>query len=82
MKPTIGRIVIFVPPNEPGGTIGEARRYGDRPAIVTAVHSDTCVNLVVFAAPDTDNIAEEFPSVELDDSNDPGAFSWHWPARA
>lgn len=42
MKPTIGRIVhVFVPPDWNGGS-------DVAPAIITRVHSDTCVNLRVF----------------------------------
>ena len=62
MKPSIGRIVHF--------------SYGDQvfPAIVTAVHSDTCVNLEVFGLSLGDRI---HTSVLQGDEN----LQWRWPPR-
>jgi hypothetical protein len=82
MKPTIGRIVHFVQ-KKPAG-------YGDGvvhlPAVVTAVWTDTCVNLQVFT--DGTNSDEQnmspvkwVTSASLDASDNPQPRSWHWPER-
>lgn len=62
MKPSVGRIVHFI--------------HGGRniaAAIVTRVHSDTCVNLYVFF----DAAAEARTSVCLGTSDG----DWMWPER-
>lgn len=78
MTPTIGRIVHYTQPGH------EPSHNGSRthPAIITAVHSATCVNLKVFF---------DFGPVEDRSSVSPrGALSgevaegwgfWEWPAR-
>lgn len=67
MKPTIGRIVHYV---EGSGA--------HRAALITAVHSDKCVNLTVFYS---DGIGF-FPSVMLvDPALDNAPKTWHWPER-
>jgi hypothetical protein len=60
-KPTIGRIVHY---KERGGTIF--------PAIITAVWSETCVNLGVFTS-----VYVEKTSVLLGDAE----MEWNWPVR-
>lgn len=65
MKPSIGRIVHFVDPS--GAHL---------PAIITCVHSDTCVNLKVFRDAEGDSF---ITSVVLNDEG--GSSSWHWPER-
>jgi hypothetical protein len=64
-KPSIGRLVHFQPTTE----------GAKAPAIITAVHSDTCVNLRVFS--DDDHPIERVTSVV----QGTGARSWSWPER-
>ena len=61
MKPTIGRIVHFTEDGQP------------LPAIITKVHSDTCVNLQVFY--DSNRIGAWRSSV----TQGTGERSWAWP---
>ena len=75
VKPTIGRIVHFVPPND---TCIEASNHTKEvPAIVTNVFGEgALVNLKVF----TDGIYDTWrTSVHYSESKEP--FSWHWPER-
>ena len=71
MKPSVGRIVHYHP--GPTGSEPEA-------AIVTRVHNDTCVNLVVFGEPTKeggpDGIAR-LTSVVFGE----GEGCWSWPPR-
>lgn len=85
MKPTIGRIVHFV--QKKPSMYGEG--FIHLPAIITAVWSDTCVNLQVFT--DGSNSEEDgtnFPHIKwvtspsLDESETPQPRTWHWPERA
>lgn len=62
MAPTIGRIVLY-----------KASESAIRPAIITDVHNDTCVNLQVFQ-PGHDNWRT---SVSQGD----GVGQWEWPVR-
>lgn len=62
-KPSIGRIVRY---NTDTCQLG---------AFVCDVHSDTCVNLAVFAK---DGTSHGVLSATLDDAGRPG--SWSWPA--
>ena len=82
MKPTIGRIVHFVQKKPVG--------YGDAlihlPAIITAVWSDTCVNLQVFTDGTNSDEANMSPvkritSATLDENAEPQPRTWHWPER-
>jgi hypothetical protein len=72
-KPTIGRVVHYV------GTLHAPENH--YPAIVTHVHSDTCVNLFVFPK----GAANDVPDTGLKTSvllHDPDVpMSWHWPER-
>lgn len=75
MKPTIGRIVHYV-----------LKKDGDRlvirPAIITAVWSDTCVNLTVFQDYHNDRMCEmdcHPTSRSLNVEKQVG--TWHWPER-
>lgn len=74
MKPTVGRLVHYVIPHS--GT--------HRPAIVTSVHSATCVDLHVFSY-DINEVGYKTPcilcgnSVVQDQSDDPALHTWHWP---
>ena len=74
MKPSVGRIVHVRHETHGGGWRCEA-------AIVTAVHSDACVNVTAFEAGGAPysltslvfkDPAAEFPK---------GGTSWHWPER-
>lgn len=73
MKPSIGRIVHYV-------TSTKAHVA----AIITAVWSDTCVNLRVFYDGSNNQEGntqwgEWVTSKSLDESMQPG--TWHWPER-
>jgi hypothetical protein len=81
MKPSIGRMVHFVQ--------RKPAIYGDQlvhlPAIVVAVHSDTCVNLQVFTD-GTNSDSYETQGVKwmtsvLQDEAALQVGSWHWPER-
>lgn len=84
MKPTIGRIVHFV----------QKRIYGSPeqplitlPAIITAIWSDTCVNLMVFTdgtnSDDSNTVnCKWITSSNLDESENPQERTWHWPPRS
>lgn len=71
MKPTIGRIVHFVPPTDAGW------QSQHMAAIITYVHGDTMVNLCVF---DPDGLAIGMSSVE-EERGGTAPRSWHWPER-
>lgn len=66
MKPTIGRIVHYRC-TENAAVI--------KSAIITAVHSETCVSLIVFGN-DSLNPAWATSVMQGD-----GAGQWNWPAR-
>lgn len=67
MKPSIGRIVIFIGK--------ESNSSFEHPAIITRVWSDDCVNLTVFL----DNTA---PMVFTSITQNEGAqYRWKWPER-
>lgn len=72
-KPSIGRVVHYV--NDKGE---------HQPAIIGAVHSDTCVSLTVFPPFEdcykaSSRLYQEGkdPDGKLDHQNN----SWHWPER-
>ena len=77
-KPTIGRIVIFksTNPEHHGNSY-----VGEVPAIITCVHSDTCVNLQVMR-----DGASPMPITSVIHADDPAApgstCTWRWPDRA
>jgi hypothetical protein len=77
MRPTIGRVVHYVLPS--------GHHPGDhRPAIITRVWSETCVNLQVFT--DGDNDYDHGPNVlritsANYDADGTQPCSWHWPER-
>ena len=74
LAPTIGRSVHFTPSE------ACAVKHGTGPAaaIITQVHSETCVNLhVIWDGPETEHVT----SVTLDESATPAPFSWRWPPR-
>ena len=84
MTPTIGRIVHFVQKKPSGYPEGQMVHV---PAIITAVWSDTCVNLQVF----TDGTNSDEPnmnpvkwvtSATFDESENPQPRTWHWPERS
>lgn len=81
MTPTIGRIVHYTfPQNEP------APNHGDTvPAIITAVFSDDCVNLRIFAdqEPAKPSVQEWRTSVirKGADNWPYGQDCWEWPPR-
>lgn len=73
MKPTIGRIVHF---RADGALPGDTSAV--RPAVVTRVWSDRCVNLEVFGEPaDT---AARFPT-SVEEGGPETPRSWFWPPR-
>jgi hypothetical protein len=66
MKPSIGRIVqVF--------TRGEWR-----PALVTRVHSDTCINASIFS--DDGEAVDRKTSLVLNEAEQ--ELAWRWPPRA
>ena len=75
MKPSIGRIVHFVVDPEKNHVA----------AIITAVWSDTCVNLRLFldgsntSHPEIYGWAEWVTSRSLDENC--GVGTWHWPEK-
>jgi hypothetical protein len=78
MKPAIGRIVHYTLPETYWHYVAETDRI--RPAIVTRVLTDACINLRVIYDP-TDHfmaMAQEQMSVEL--GGDAG--EWMWPPRS
>lgn len=83
MKPTIGRIVLY----RPSPADGFANEEVERPAIVVAVHSETCVSLQVFTAGRDDGIIlnGEFVNVlcktSVSYSEEKSPRSWYWPPR-
>lgn len=84
MKPSIGRIVHFVqkkPEGYGGGNI-------HLPAIITSVHGESCVNLLVFtdgsnSEADGTNFRRTkwVTSASLDESEAPQPHTWHWPEK-
>ena len=76
MKPTIGRIVLFTLP-ETWGIVNGAKTF---PAIITAVHSPTLVNLRAFLDADGTIFNEWFTSVPLSD-RPAEPMTWIWPPR-
>jgi hypothetical protein len=76
VKPTIGRIVRYVPDmrvdNSP-----------EWPAIITAVHNETTVDLQVFRRSDI-MAATSVSYLSPETTSDGGAgrgHTWHWPPR-
>lgn len=78
-KPSIGRIVLFgfQKADVPQGIMREC------PAMITAVWSDTCVNLHLLRDANHHSIAtNDTPtSVTLGDASMTGRY-WRWPDRA
>ena len=69
-KPSIGRIVIFV------GYDGEAR-----PAIITKVREESCIDLQAFGDMTCSGATERGNVIGVYFTTTPGAFGWHWPER-
>lgn len=78
-KPTIGRIVTYFT------TRGEGLEPEARPAIITAVFGDECVNLHVFGTPLDEKLESQgsYPtSVMLLGENLPAEpRRWVWPVK-
>lgn len=75
MKPSLGRIVLYTLPSD-HHPVNQARTF---PAIITAVHSDTMVNLRVFA--DGSSVMMEWVT-SVPYADQPGEpFTWAWPPR-
>lgn len=88
MKPSIGRIVIYVvgdyetafegfPFDGPNGT-------REHPAIITRAWSDDCVNLHVFFDANPSGVrmsVMRLPELPEGVERDPGATGWKWPVR-
>lgn len=82
MKPSIGRIVHYVL-----ASTDSPRNAGEhRPAIITRVWSDECVQLQVFTDGPNDEAEGDQggllwrSSVSMNDVEKPGR-TWHWPER-
>lgn len=69
MRPTLGRIVLYRGIQSNGSMV--------HPAMVTAVWSDTCVNLTVFR--DNDCPVTRTSAVQLE--NPELGTGWFWPPR-
>lgn len=63
ITPSIGRVVLFRLPYQ----------EQDVPAIVTKVHSDTCVNLMVMY-----DGGQPAPVMSVSYSEDAQPATWHW----
>lgn len=75
MTPSIGRIVIYR--QSKAAAVDDDRLH---PAIITHVHSDTCVNLTVFL-----DQRPPWPcpsSMRADQMLDDDGAAWMWPERA
>lgn len=75
MKPSIGRIVHYVV------NVGNVRPVA---AIITAVWSDTYVNLRFFqdgSNTEPQTFSEWVISRSLDESETPAQGTWHWPPK-
>lgn len=72
-KPAIGLMVNYVLPR------GRVRVY--RPAVITMVHGDTCVNLHVLEDANDGELSrsERLPTSVVYDDVDKTVGSWHWP---
>ena len=77
IKPTVGRVVWYRPG---AGADSYIVRNGTDPmaAIVTAVYSDTLVNLVVFDASGTPKSRTSIRLVQEGESTDPGTAYCEW----
>jgi hypothetical protein len=74
MTPTVGRIVHYVAYGTPGG---EYQAGAHRAAVVTQVHSASCVDLCVFNPTGLHFVTSRL--YEHEDKKAPG--TWHWPER-
>ncbi len=91
-KPTIGRIVHYYEGDyeAPDGFTAKEHWPGtnghrDHPAIVTAVWSDTCVNLMVFfdaKGPEVRASRCELPDAVFAAGIHCANSGWRWPPRA
>lgn len=74
MKPSIGRIVHYVAYGTPGG---EYKAEAHRAAIITQVHTDTCVDICIL------NPTGLFftTSAQFNGDAEPTPGTWHWPER-
>jgi hypothetical protein len=76
MKPTIGRIVIYHPCADPrNDDVFANGGVKDVPAVITAVWSDSCVNLKVFCDGPRDTWVTSV-------SEGTGERNWSWPVKA
>lgn len=70
----IGRIVHFV-------LLTGTRAGHIRPALITHIHSETCINVCVAPDPQDDPISREVETkVEFSPLGEPG--TWHWPDQS
>lgn len=74
MKPSIGRIVIHRM-RRPSGY------RADYPAMITAVHSETCVNLTVFVDYGPPELCNSQTCIPDPSSADAPEHGWFWPPR-
>lgn len=72
MKPTVGRIVHYYPPEDP---LGRAK-----PAIITEVHNNNRVDLEVFGLA-TAKLRTTVPMLPDDALGVPMSGHWNWPPR-
>jgi hypothetical protein len=75
MKPSVGRIVHYVAYGTPGG---EYKAGAHRAAIVTQVHSDSCIDICII---NPTGLFFATSALLMDPSVDVTPGTWHWPER-
>lgn len=81
MNPSIGRIVHFVPGFHEHDT-GVVPPGGHYAAIITHVHSASCVNLQVFPkGGPMDSVDAGVKTSVVFESTAHDRYTWHWPER-
>jgi len=76
MKPTIGRIVHYRTTKDDRTVLGNTGGWEASllPAIITATHSDTCVNIQVFA-----DGRQNLWKTSVNEGD--GEGQWSWPVK-
>jgi hypothetical protein len=80
MKPTIGRIVIYYPSAVEREVFNNYQTTA--PAVITAVWSDTCVNLKIIYDGIADRWKTSVPKVdEFSKAAPANEYHWDWPTK-
>lgn len=87
-KPSLGRIVLFTFPTPFNSNWTQPDGQGEQvPAIITAVWSDTMVNLTVFVDGEAAAVAHTSIGLKTEQNQknindgEPNASFWEWPPR-